>query len=108
MLHSLVTEFSVGDALKQYKPVLKGDVMEHGEIETFFFVSRSFHALMAGAAQMTVFWVSFFCNKLITLHCAITQKNVIFLFIFQGCKCSKCVINTGNYYYNSARLYTST
>jgi hypothetical protein len=37
MLHSLVTEFSVGDALKQYKPVLKGDLMEHGEIWDFFF-----------------------------------------------------------------------
>jgi hypothetical protein len=64
MLHSFVTEFTVGDTLKQYKSVLKGEctVGFNGTWRDLrlFFVSRSFHAIMACAAQMTVFWVSFF------------------------------------------------
>jgi hypothetical protein len=63
--HICYKEFLVVHAFKQYKSVWKmnaqTDLMEHVEIWDIFFASRHFHAFIAGAAQMTVFWVSFFC-----------------------------------------------
>jgi hypothetical protein len=113
MLHSLVTEFSVGDVFKQYRSVLKGECIvgfngTWRDLRLLSLFSRSFHALIACAAQMIVFWISFFCNKLITYIMQWPTRLSFGLSIhvprLQVFKVP--VINTGNY--NYASLYTST